>query len=135
MLVDWQAPDGQIDKTRCPYFAESYKPDYRHMQLPIIARALYAAYLACGCTDYRTAADRYCRFYIDVTLDRCTANRIYACYIGPALEAAVLYARNNLRGAEEMRVKAGILYRALQQLRTKDGQYFRIGYTSKLDGW
>lgn len=129
MFVDWQDSDGGIDPSRCPYFNAKYKPDYRHMQIPLMARALYAAYKQCGNILYKKAADKYCKFYVDITLERIKENRIYACYIGTAMEATVIYTQNNMYGTEEMISKAEILYKWLQTLRTNEGVYFRCGYT------
>lgn len=126
-FVEWQNEEGGIDAEKCPYLKPKYRPLMRHMEVPFMARALYGAYDMLGRPDYKEAADKYCRWYIDHIEDLITTERI-AYKFGIAMESACLYAAHNPMEYRDYMVHARVILKWLHQLRTDVGCYFRCGY-------
>jgi hypothetical protein len=126
-FASWQDEDGCINKERCPYFADEYKPLFRYMEIPFMARTLYKAHDLTGNTKYKANADRYCKFYINLIENLISTEKI-AYKFGLAMESACLYAKYNPMEYREYIEHAKVILKWLRQLRTEEGLYFRCGY-------
>lgn len=127
-FVEWQGENGIITKEKCPYFADSYKPFFRYMEVPFMGRALYALFEITLEEKYKIAADNYMLFYVNLVCDLITTEKI-AYKFGMALEAAALYAKYNPLKSNEMKTYIKLIAKWLRQLKDETlGSYFRCGY-------
>ena len=133
-FVTWQTEDGCISKERCPYFAPGYRPLFRYMEIPFMGRTLYRFYDITKEPRYKTAADKYMRFYMELICDLIPKERI-AYKFGMALEAAALYAKNNPLEAQATATYVRLFLKWLRQLKDPSlGSYFRCGYLPGVPG-
>lgn len=133
-FVDWQTEEGSISKTKCPYFAQEFKPLFRYMEVPFMGRTLYLFYDLTKETRYKLAADRYMKFYVGLVCDLISTERI-AYKFGMALEAASLYAKYNPLEAPATATYVRLLLKWLRQLKEDHlGSYFRCGYLPGVEG-
>jgi hypothetical protein len=127
-FVAWQDEDGSISKERCPYFQKEYKPYFRYMEVPFMARAIYKYFSVTKELKYKLAADKYLLFYLNYVENLVTSEKI-AYKFGMALEAAALYAHHNYDQVQAMQTHSQLLFCWLNQLRTKEhGSAFFCGY-------
>lgn len=127
-FVEWQGENGIILKEKCPYFADSYKPFFRYMEVPFMGRALYKFFEITKEEKYKLAADKYMLFYVNLICDLITSEKI-AYKFGMALEAAALYAKYNPLKSNEMKTYIELIAKWLRQLKDETlGSYFRCGY-------
>ncbi len=126
-FVEWQDNDGGIDVSKCPFLQEAYRPLFRYMEIPFMARALYGAFDLTNKAEYKNAADKYCKWYVKHVETLITKESI-AYKFGIAIESACLYAKHNPSEARDYMIHAMTILSWLRQLRTDEGSYFRCGY-------
>ncbi len=126
-FVKWQDEDGGINVSACPFLQEAYRPLLRYMEIPFMARTLYGAYELTRNAGYKTAADKYCKWYVRHIENLITKESI-AYKFGIAIESACLYAKYNPSESRDYMIHAMTILGWLRQLRTDAGSYFRCGY-------
>ncbi len=132
-FVEWQDENGGIDTQKCPYLHPEYKPLFRYMEVPFMARALYKTFDETMKISYKEAADKYCKFYLNLTTDLITS-RCIAYNLGIAIESACLYAKFNPKNFQGMETNSKLMWKWLHQLRTDLGSHFKCGYNGGLEG-
>lgn len=133
-FVEWQGENGIILKEKCPYFADSYKPIFRYMEVPFMGRALYKFFEITKEKKYKLVADKYMLFYVDLICELITSEKI-AYKFGMALEAAALYAKYNPLKSNEMKTSIELIAKWLRQMKDETlGSYFRCGYLPGTQG-